>query len=80
MPVTIYCDSSAAIAYSKDPKCHEKIKYIDIRYHFVRHMIMRNEVALRHISTSHMIINPLTKLIARQAYQTHVRSLGLRRL
>jgi len=23
-PVTIYCDSSAAIAYSKDPKYHEK--------------------------------------------------------
>jgi len=32
-PVTIYCDSSAAIAYSKDPKYHGKTKYIDIRYH-----------------------------------------------
>ena len=32
-PITIYCDSSAAIAYSKDPKYHGKTKYIGIRYH-----------------------------------------------
>jgi len=54
-PVTIYCDSSAAIAYSKDPKYHVKTKHIDISYHFVSHMIARKEVILRHISTSRMV-------------------------
>jgi len=54
-PLSIYCDSSAAIAYSKDPKYHEKTKYIDIRYHFVCHMIVRKEVILRHISISCMV-------------------------
>ena len=40
-PITIYCDSSAAIVYSMNPKYHRKIKHIDIRYHFVRHMIQK---------------------------------------
>ena len=52
-PVTIYYDNSAAIAYSKDPKYHEKIKHIDMRYHFVRHMIAREEVIIRHFYKSH---------------------------
>ena len=29
-PVTIHCDSMAALAYAKDPKYHEKTKHIDI--------------------------------------------------
>ena len=47
-PITINCDSSVTIAYSKDPRYHEKIKHIGIRYHFVRHMIAGEEVILRH--------------------------------
>ena len=40
-------------------------------------MIAQEEVILRHISTSRMVVDPLTKLIARHVYQAHVRSLGL---
>jgi len=59
----LYCDSSATIVYSKDPKYHGKTKHIDTRYHFVRHMIVRKEVILKHISTSLMVADPLTKPI-----------------
>ena len=79
-PITINYDSSIAIAYSKDPRYHEKIKHIDIRHHFVRHMIVRKEVILRHISTSRMVADPLTKPITCQTYQAYVRSLRLHRL
>ena len=64
-PVTIYHNSSAAIVYSKDSKYHGKAKHIDIRYHFVRHMIVWKELILGYISTSLMIADLLTKLIAR---------------
>ena len=75
-PITIYCDSWATIAYFKDPKYPGIIKHIDIRYHFVRHMIAWEEV----ISTICMVDDPLTKPIAHHVYQAHVRSLRLRRL
>jgi hypothetical protein len=79
-PVTIHCDSMAALAYAKDPKYHGRTKHIDIRYHYIRDMIAQKEVVLKHISTSRMVADPLTKPIARDVFQAHVRSLGLRRM
>ncbi|XP_075088620.1 secreted RxLR effector protein 161-like [Nicotiana tabacum] len=45
-PMTLYCDSQAAIAYTKDPKYHSKTKYIDIKYNFVIDMVASGEINL----------------------------------
>jgi hypothetical protein len=78
--VTIHCDSTIAIAYAKDPKYHGRTKHIDIRYHYIRDMVAQKKMVLKHISMSRMVANPLTKPIARDVFQAHVRSLGLRRM
>ena len=78
-PVTIHCDSMAALAYAKDPKYHGKTKHIDLRYHFIRDMVAQKEVILKHIPTTRMIADPLTKPIAKESFMVHVRALGLRR-
>ena len=39
----------------------------------------QNKMILQHISTSHMVIDPLTKLIPRDAFKAYVRELGLHR-
>ena len=78
-PVTIHCDSTAAIAFMKDPKYHGRIKHINMRNNFIRDLIAQKEVILKHISTSHMVADPLTESITRDAYLTHVKSLGLSR-
>ena len=49
-------------------------------YHYIRDMDAHNEVVLKHVSTSLMIADPLTKPIGRDVFQAHVRSLGLRRI
>ena len=41
-------------------------------------MIAQKKVVLKHISMSRMVVDPLTKPIAREAYQVYVRSPGLR--
>ena len=79
-PVTIFCDSMAALACAKDPKYHGKTKHIQIRYHYVRDMVAQKEVILKHISTSEMVADPLTKPIARDVFIRHVKSLGLCRM
>jgi hypothetical protein len=76
-PLTIHRDSTAALAYAKDPKYHWRTKHIYIRYHYIRDMVAQKEVVLKHISMSHKIANPLTKPIARDVFQAHVKSLGL---
>ena len=35
---------------------------------------------MKHISTGSMVANPLSKLIARDVFQSHVSSKGLRRM
>ena len=70
----------AALAYAKNPKYHGKTNHIDILYNFIRDMVAQKEVVLKHISTSPMVADPLTKLIGKEAYQAYVGSLGLRRL
>lgn len=77
-PVTVHCDSMVALAYAKDSKYHGRTKHIDIQHHYIQDMVAHNEVVLKHISTSLMITDPLTKPIGRDVFQTHVRSLGLR--
>ena len=79
-PMTLYCDSMAALAYAKDPKYHMKTKHIHIRYHFIRDMITQNEVVLKHILTNEMVADPFTKPIDKDAFVRHVRSLGLCRM
>ena len=78
--VMVHCDSMTILAYAKDSKYHGKTKHIDIRYHYIRDMVAHNEVVLKHICTSLMIADPLTKPIGRNVFQTHVRSLGLCRI
>lgn len=34
--MTIYCDNQAFITYTKDFKYHEKTKYIDIKYNYIK--------------------------------------------
>jgi hypothetical protein len=79
-PVLVHSDSQAAIAYTKDPKYHSKTKHIDIKYNFVRDMVMKNQVCMQYISTHKMVADPFTKIIPRDMFVGHVKSLGLRRL
>ena len=79
-PVTVHCDGMAALAYVKNSKYHGKTKHINIQYHYIRDMIAHNEVVLKHISTSLMIADPLTKPIGMDAFQAHIKSLELHRI
>ena len=76
----IYIDNMAALVYTKDPKYHGRTKLIDIRFHYIYDIVARGEVVLQRISTNRMVDDPLTKAIARDAFQTHSRGLGLSKL
>ena len=76
----IFCDNTAALVVAKDPKYHGKTKHIKKRYHYIKDAITKNDVVLKHISTSNMVADPLTNPIARDVFVKHVRSLGLNRM
>ena len=63
--MTILCDNIVALVVAMDPKYHEKTKHIKKIYHYIKDAIIEKDVVLKHISTSNMVANPLTKPIAR---------------
>jgi hypothetical protein len=78
--VLLYYDSTSALVYAKDPKYHGKAKHIELWYHYIRDMVSQGEMILQHISTSCMVADPLTKLIARDLFFSHAKTMGLRRI
>lgn len=44
--------------------CHKKTKHIDIRYHFVKDLIVNNLIAVKYMSTDNMIADVLTKALS----------------
>lgn len=47
----VNCDNQAVTAYTKDLKYHEKTKHVDIKFNFVKDMVVYKEVNMKHIST-----------------------------
>ena len=48
---------------------HRKIKYIDIKYHTIRHYIQEEKVTIDHISSSENIADLFTKALESQKHQ-----------
>ncbi|GKE94005.1 hypothetical protein Tco_1578860 [Tanacetum coccineum] len=48
--VTIRVDNKSAIALMKNPVFHGRSKHIDIRYHFIRECVEKNQIEVKHIS------------------------------
>ncbi|KAK2989844.1 hypothetical protein RJ640_029572 [Escallonia rubra] len=72
--VAVHCDNTIALDFVKDLKYHGKAKLIGLRYHFIRTLVAQGEVAMKHIPTGRMVVDPLTKHIARDVFLSHIRT------
>ena len=48
-PMTLYCDSSGAVANSKEHRCHKRTKHIERKYHLIREIVQRGDVVVKKI-------------------------------
>ena len=44
---TIYCENISAIAMTKNPVFHSRTKHIEIRHHFIRELVEKQEIELQ---------------------------------
>lgn len=79
-PVNLYCDNNAAITQSKEPRLHNKSKHVLRKYHLLREIVMRGDVAVSRVATEDNVTDPLTKGLPQQKHEQHVRGLWLRKL
>ena len=77
-PILLYCDNNGAIAQAKEPRSHQRSKHVLRRYHLIREIIGRNDVKIEKIPTDHNIVDPLTKPLPQENYESHVLAYGMR--
>nr|GEY67742.1 ribonuclease H-like domain, reverse transcriptase, RNA-dependent DNA polymerase [Tanacetum cinerariifolium] len=63
--VTIRVDNKSTITLMKNPVFHIRSKHIDIRYHFIRECVEKNQIEVEHISGDLQRADILTKALAR---------------
>ena len=62
---------------AKNNKSGSRSKHIDIKYLAIREHVKSNKVAIEHINTGLMIVDPLMKGLSPKAYKEQVEHMGL---
>ena len=77
-PLTLYCDNSGAVVNSKERRSHKKRKHIERKYHLIREIVHRGDVAVMKIASESNITDPFTKTLPAKIFESHLEGLGLR--
>jgi hypothetical protein len=72
------CDNNGAIALSKDPTFHSKVKHVDIRWHFIRERITDGQLAISYVNTNDNVADAFTKALSPKPFERLRRFMGLR--
>jgi hypothetical protein len=58
---TILCDNQSFIKMTENHVFHERLKHIEIRYHYICDMVQRGAIKLQYVSTNEQVVDVLTK-------------------
>jgi len=73
----VYCDNKSAITLSKNHVLHQKRKYIDTRYHFIRELVNNGEIYLQSCRSKDQLADMFTKPLAKDVFESHRQNLGV---
>ncbi|GAV79463.1 hypothetical protein CFOL_v3_22928 [Cephalotus follicularis] len=75
--IPIKCDNTSSICLSKNHVHHSRTKHIDIRHHFIRDHIEKEDVTLTYIPTQEQIADIFIKPLDESTFSHFRRELGL---
>ena len=70
-------DNRSAELLAKNSVYHARSKHIDLRYHFVHENVRNNEFVLKHLYTTNMLADFLTKFLPRDKFVKCMRELNM---
>ena len=76
--LVLYCDNSGVVANSKEPRSHKRGKHIERKYHLIREIVHRGDVAVMKIASEQNLADPFTKTLPERVFMGHLEGLGLR--
>ena len=78
--VVLKIDNQSPIALSKNPVHHERSKYIDIKYHYIRECVEDGSIAVEHVRTEDQLADLLTKPLGLLKFLEFRERIGMRTL
>ena len=66
--IPILCDNTSAVNLVKNPIRHSKSKHIDIKHHFIRDHVQKEDIELSFINVEDQIVNIFTKPLAEDRF------------
>ena len=75
--IPFMCDNTSAINLSKNPVHHFRTKHIEIRHHFLRDYVSRNEISITYVNTENQLADIFTKPLSRERFETLRLKLGI---
>ncbi len=76
-PLLCYEDNTSAIDIAKNYIINSKSKHINVKYHFIRDLVINGDVLLSYLPTNLMVADIFTKSLPRQLHALFVEGLGL---
>src|SRR6187551_3903992 len=77
-PLELYCDNNGAITQAKEPRNHQKNKYVLRKFHLIREFVKRGEIKICKIHTDLNVADPLTKAPPQPKHESHTRAMSIR--
>ena len=53
---------------TKNPTFHSRTKHIELRHHFIRDLVAKEEIALKYCSTEEQLADILTKALSKEKF------------
>jgi hypothetical protein len=73
----LHSNNQGALTIAENPTNYQRAKHIDIRYHFILHVLEKGQVQIDFISTVVQPADILTKALSPQKHQALLRLIGL---
>jgi hypothetical protein len=75
--IDLFCDSQSAIYLIKDQMFHERIKHIDVKYHYIREVIAEGRLKIPKISTHDNPADMMTKHVLVAKFEFYSSLVGI---
>ena len=69
--IGVFGDNKGAIDLAENPLSSSNSKHIDVRYHFLRELVGKEDLCVKYLRTEDQHADILTKAIARESFEKH---------
>jgi hypothetical protein len=73
----IWCDNQSCMKLSKNLVFCDRLKHIEIKYHYIRDMVHRGALMLHYMTTEEKVTDVLTKPLSRTKFEHFRDNLGV---